>query len=147
MKNLKVLILMVFSIFILVSCGGGDSKVKTIDFIISDDSLEGGAMAKAVERYNNSQDEIKINLIELPYDSVRAKVKTMVAGGKAPALMRTSNIDEFETVLADLSDTVNPADFTDKMEENLMDGKFLGVPLNLTVNGLIYNKTLFASYT
>ena len=143
MKNLKVLILMVFSIFILVSCGGGDSKVKTIDFIISDDSLEGGAMAKAVERYNNSQDEIKINLIELPYDSVRAKVKTMVAGGKAPALMRTSNIDEFETVLADLSDTVNPADFTDKMEENLMDGKFLGVPLNLTVNGLIYNKTLF----
>ena len=62
MKNLKVLILMVFSIFILVSCGGGDSKVKTIDFIISDDSLEGGAMAKAVERYNNSQDEIKINL-------------------------------------------------------------------------------------
>ena len=80
MKRLKIFMLMIVSIFILVSCGGGGSKVKTIDFVISDDSLEGGAMAKAVERYNNSQDEIKINLIELPYDSVRAKVKTMVAG-------------------------------------------------------------------
>ena len=53
MKNLKVLILMVFSIFILVSCGGGDSKVKTIDFIIPDASIEGEAMAKAEERYKN----------------------------------------------------------------------------------------------
>lgn len=54
-------------------------------------------MAKAVERYNNSQDEIKINLIELPYDSVRAS-KDNGSRRKVPALMRTSNIDEFETV-------------------------------------------------
>lgn len=122
-------------------------EVKTLQVVWFSDGKEGESMARLAARYESENPNIKIELIEVPYSDHEAKIKNMVNGKQAPAIARLTNVGPFMNQLLDLSQYVSEgAAFADNFNEGLKfvyDGKIVAAPMDVTANGLIYNKTAF----
>lgn len=131
--------------------GEGGKKNATLDFVWFSDGVEGEVMKSIIQDYQNANPNIKINLVEVAYKDLPTKLKTMAAGGKPPALARisTTEIGAFSNQAVDLGEKLGGVDaFTSQFLDSLkpyyvVDGKVIAAPLDVTANGLIYNKTLF----
>lgn len=135
---------------LLTGCSGGSKKadeVKTLEVVWFSDGKEGESFMKLAEKYMAEKPNIKIELIEVPYADLDNKIKNMLNGKEAPALARLTNIGPFQNQLVDLSEYVSDKDaFQNNFGEGLkymFDGKMLAAPMDVTANGLIYNKTAF----
>lgn len=135
---------------LLAGCSGGGKKadeVKTLEVVWFSDGKEGESFMKLAEKYMAETPNIKIELIEVPYADLDNKIKNMLNGKEAPALARLTNIGPFQNQLVDLSEYVSDKDaFQNSFGEGLkymFDGKMLAAPMDVTANGLIYNKTAF----
>ncbi len=132
----------VFLIVLSVSTANAAEDV-TLKILLSDDSIEGGAMAHMAQKYTK-ETGIKIELIEVPYEDQPTKLQTMISGKDAPALVRSTTYDKYIPYLMDMSDIVDlnmfPKSFHAKMN---IEGKILLIPSNVTANGMLYNKTAF----
>lgn len=125
-------------------------EVKEMDMFWFADGAETAAMQKLIDQYETENPNIKINMIEVPFDDMQNKIMVAVSGGEPPALARTT-----ESIISFVHEaTVDFADYTDKEEllsqfmpsiENyyVLDGKVCAVPTDVTANGLLYNKTAF----
>lgn len=144
-KEITLLSVMALSALSLTGCfGESKSEIKVVELIVSDDKLEGAPMATLVDEYNQSHKNVQIRVLEYPYKEALTKVRTMISSGNPPAMMRATGIESFQGVLEDISDVVELDRIPKAMHGNLqLDGKVVAAPLNQTVNGLIYNKTLF----
>ena len=127
-------------------------KVKdvTLDFVWFTDGVEGKVMQSVAEDYKKDNPNVSINLIEVPFKDLNTKLKTMISGGKPPALARITDTGHYYDFALDITDAAGGD--ADKFAEQFIDthkayyvrnGKVLGIPLDVTVNGMIYNKTLF----
>lgn len=131
------------------SVGGkkADSEVKTLDVVWFSDGKEGESFSKLADQYMAENPNIKIQLIEVPYADLESKIKNMINGKEAPALARLTNLGPFQNQLVDLGEYVSDKDaFVNSFGEGLkfvFDGKVLAAPMDVTANGLIYNKTAF----
>ncbi len=126
------------------------AEVKELDMFWFADGAETQAMLKLIEGYEALHPEIKINLLEIPFSEMEAKIMMSVSGGEAPALARTT-----ESILSAVRDaTLDIGQYTDKdallaqimpsiHNYFVINGKFCAVPTDVTANGLIYNKTAF----
>lgn len=131
--------------------GEGSGKKVTLDFVWFSDGVEGDVMKGIIKDYEAANPNIKINLIEVAYKDLSTKLKTMAAGGEPPALARisTTEIGAFSKQAVDLAEKLGGVDaFTSQFIDSLkpyyvVDGKVIAAPMDVTANGLIYNKTLF----
>ena len=75
------------------------------------------------------------------------KLKNMINAGQQPALARITNLGVVQNQLIDLNQYVSdPEAFKNNFGSGLrtdFDGKFLAAPMDVTANGIIYNKTAF----
>lgn len=125
-------------------------ETKKLDFVWFSDGVEGDVTKAIIKDYQDKNPHIQINLIEVPYKDLETKLKMMITGGEPPALSRITNVSGFKNSLVDLSKYVPNKDqftgqFVDSVAANYqIDGKVLAAPIDVTANGLIYNKTAFA---
>ncbi|WP_367568128.1 ABC transporter substrate-binding protein [Lacrimispora sp.] len=136
----------------LTGCSGGGQKkaegeVKTLDVVWFSDGKEGESFKRLADQYTAEHPEIKIELIEVPYADLESKIKNMLNGKEAPALARLTNLGPFQNQLLDLGEHVSDKEaFVNSFGEGLrfvFDDKVLAAPMDVTANGLIYNKTAF----
>lgn len=169
-----LLLLSVVFVVILAACSGGNNtdlsgntgstgssssgssqqtdsgkKNVTLDFVWFTDGIEGEVMEEIIEDYQNENPHVEINLIEVAYSDLDTKLKTMISGGKPPALTRITNPGGYVNQALDMGNYVDDVEaFMDQFVESVrpyyvFDGKIVSVPQDVTANGLIYNKTLF----
>lgn len=160
-KKLKVLAAMALSTLLLVSTLTGCAQKKqtaqdntsnapaTLDFIWFSDGSEGEVMKKIVNDYTTKNPNIKVNFIEVAFADLNTKVRTMIAGGQPPALARITDTGAFYKNAINLSDYLGgtseiSSQFMDALQPYyVMNNKVVAVPMDVTANGLIVNKTLF----
>ena len=134
----------------LTGCSGGgkaESKEKKLEVVWFSDNKEGESFMKLADAYMKEHPDIKIELIEVPYSDLESKIKNMINGKEAPAIARLTNLGPFQNQLVDLGQYVsNKDEFVNSFGEGLkfvFDDKVLAAPMDVTANGLIYNKTAF----
>ncbi|WP_308721946.1 ABC transporter substrate-binding protein [Paenibacillus polysaccharolyticus] len=140
-------------LILLSACGdagnNANGKQKSLDFLWFSDGKEGEVIKEVIKEYEQSNTNVKINLIEVGFKDIQTKLKTMLSGGKPPALSRVTDTGSFANQAVDLTPYVQNAEqFQDQFIDSLkpyyvMDNKLVAAPMDVTANGLIYNKTLF----
>lgn len=164
MKKVLAMVLALAMAFALTACGGSGmsdqgtsgsgagstGEVKEMDMFWFSDGGDTAAMQKLIDQYQTENPNIKINLIEIPFEDIQNKIMVSVSGGPPPALARTT-----ESVTSFINEaTIDFADYVDKDEllsqflpsiHNyfVLNDKVCSVPTDVTANGLIYNKTAF----
>lgn len=164
MKKVLAMVLALAMAFALTACGGSGmsdqgtsgsgagstGEVKEMDMFWFSDGGDTAAMQKLIDQYQTENPNIKINLIEVPFEDIQNKIMVSVSGGTPPALARTT-----ESVTSFINEaTIDFADYVDKDEllsqflpsiHNyfVLNDKVCSVPTDVTANGLIYNKTAF----
>ena len=158
-KKLKILTSVVLATMVLGSTMTGcsqnkkeDTAVKeavNLDFVWFTDGIEGEVMKKIVADYSAKNTNVKVNLIEVAYKDLNTKLRTMIAGGEPPALARVTEPGTFYNNALNLNEYLGSTDtfssqFIDSIKPYYVkDDKVLAAPMDVTANGLIYNKTLF----
>lgn len=129
--------------------GGTQDKKVTLDYLWFTDGVEGDVMKEIIKDYQKENNNVEINLIEVAYADFTTKLKTMIAGGKPPALARVTDTGIFANQAIDLTEYVGGTEeFTSQFLPSIKpyyvkDDKVIATPMDVTANGLIYNKTLF----
>ncbi len=155
-KFVSVLLASVMASLTLASCQSNDSKTTekgsdagkkdvTLDVVWFSDGKEGESFMGLTEEYRKDHPNVKFELIEVPYGELDNKLRNMVSAKEQPALARMTNVGPFLSQLIDLKEYVGD-DFADQFGTGLQyifDGKMLGAPMEVTANGVIYNKTAF----
>lgn len=125
-------------------------KQANLDFVWFSDGNEGEVMKGLLKQYEEKNPNIKVNLVEVAFADIGTKLKTMISGGNPPALARMTDTSTFSNQALDLTPYVGDLKaFTGQFMDTLKpyyvtkDNKVIAVPLDVTANGLIYNKTLF----
>ncbi|MFC7750262.1 ABC transporter substrate-binding protein [Paenibacillus thermoaerophilus] len=162
-RSIMFILLAVALTFALAACSGGsDSKSSsaggkgsdakkevTLDYLWFTDGIEGDVMKGIIADYQKENPHVKINLIEVAYKDLQTKLKTMIAGGKPPALARMTDTGLFANQALDLTPYVGSVEsFTSQFVDSIkpyyvVDNKIIAGPMDVTANGIIYNKTLF----
>lgn len=133
------------------SNGGSGKKNVKLDFVWFSDGVEGEVMKNIVADYKTEHPHVDVQLIEVAYSDLPTKLKTMISGGKPPALARisTSEIGSFSSRAVDLAEQLGGVDsftsqFIDSIKPYYVIGdKVVAAPMDVTANGIMYNKTLF----
>jgi len=123
------------------------AQKTVLDFVWFSDGVEGEVLRDIIEDYKKENPDVEFNIIEVPYNDLNTKIKTMVAGGNPPDLARVSNPGELSSALLNLNKSIGQ-DYLDNFVESthpyvMVDGKMLAVPIDVTANGIIYNKDYF----
>lgn len=140
-------------LILLSACGSAGNnasgKQNSLDFLWFSDGKEGEVIKEIIKEYEQSNTNVRINLIEVGFKDIQTKLKTMLSGGKPPALSRVTDTGSFANQAVDLTPYVENAEqfqnqFIDSLKPYyVMDNKLVAAPMDVTANGLIYNKTLF----
>ncbi|WP_010494852.1 ABC transporter substrate-binding protein [Paenibacillus elgii] len=129
--------------------GGETKKNVTLDFVWFTDGIEGDVMKGLIKEYQEKNPHIKINLVEVAFKDLNTKLKTMITGGQPPAFARMTDTGAYAKQALDLTPYVGSADqFTGQFVDSIkpyyvVDKKIIAAPMDLTANGILYNKTLF----
>lgn len=160
-KMLKMISLSLIAVLLLigvVACsdssktsgsGKANGKKVTLDFLWFTDGVEGDVMRGIIKDYQAKNKNVEIKLIDVAFADYTTKLKTMIAGGKPPALARVTDTGIFEKQAMDLGPYVGGVDkftsqFLPSIKPYYVKGdKIIATPMDVTANGLIYNKTLF----
>ncbi len=129
--------------------GSGESSgdVERLEILLSDDTLEGGAMAKAVERFNAEYADkgIQVFINEIAYGDMQTQIQNRAMARDLPALIRSGHFIQYndlayplEGKLGDLTGSSFAMDGTSPATGELIAGT-----VNATAVGLIINKTAF----
>ena len=126
----------------------GCSKEKTndvteLEILLSDDTLEGGAMAHMVEKFNEEfkTQGIQAKVNEVAYADLKTQIQNRAAVNELPALVKISE-------LAQYVDYVHPLDESELSKEEFLlngtiNGTFYAPTVNTTAVGMVINKTAF----
>lgn len=133
---------------VLTGCGGSgnadagaNGEPVELEILLSDDTLEGGAMQTIVEKFNEEHDDIHAFVNEIAYADMETQIKNRAKAGDLPALCKTSNFDPFSDFVLPLDDTsLSPENFN---RSGVRNGQLLGCDVNDTAVGMIINKTAF----
>ncbi len=109
------------------------------------DGIEGDVMQTVIDDFT-AESGIEIQLVTLGWDDYASKLKTMIRGGEAPALIRATEgtVGEFKDFLVPLDGAYNADDYTNVYYND--DGEVIILPIDVTSNGMYINKDLFDKY-
>lgn len=138
----KIAFALLSLVLILGGCSPSGSN-DPLQFIWFSDGNEGEVMQSIIDDFT-AESGIEIELVEVPYADANTKITTMIQGGEAPALIRTSGPMNFYENAVDLTDVINTDEYYDAALGNMMpDGKTVtSVPLDASSNGIVYNKEI-----
>ncbi|MGI5990311.1 MAG: ABC transporter substrate-binding protein [Lachnospiraceae bacterium] len=120
---------------------GSSGEVKQLEILLSDDTLEGGAMAKLVEKFNSEHTDVQAYINEVAYADIETTIKNRAQAGDLPALCKTTGFDTYVDYVLPLDDTsLDPDSFNRSM---VRDGKLMATDINDTAVGMVINKTAF----
>ena len=149
MKSFKYLLALMALSFLAVGCADkkeaalAEKNSEPLQFIWFSDGNEGDVMQGILDDFE-AESGIKVELITVPYGDHETKITTMIQGGKAPALARVTNPQYFQDFALDLSEVTSADDFIPARVVTMKgsNGKLIAVPVDVTANGIIMNKTL-----
>lgn len=148
MKKRKVTLVAGVATLVIAGILTGCSKEKTSDvaeleILLSDDTLEGGAMAHMVEKFNEEFKDkgIQAKVNEVAYADLKTQIQNRAAVNELPALVKISE-------LAQYIDYVHPLDESELSNEEFLlngtiNGTFYAPTVNTTAVGMVINKTAF----
>lgn len=137
----------------MVACGGNESVIVT--FMVSGDAAEFNAYSTLVTAFNESHDDIQVEITHIPSDSdYRARLVTDFAAGTPPdiSLMNYRRVANFaaENQLEpvgpylDDSEVIQPADFYEiALQAFTWQGQIICLPQNISSLVVYYNRDLF----
>lgn len=135
------------SLSMLAGCAKKEDEVKTLSIMWFNDGKEGEVLQKLADQYEETHKNIKIEIIESPYGDFEEKIKNMINGNQPPAMARLTNATKFSNQLVDLGEYVaNKEEFVNSFGPGpaFLDGdRVIAAPMEITVDGMIYNKTAF----
>jgi alpha-1,4-digalacturonate transport system substrate-binding protein len=79
------------------------AQETVLDFVWFSDGVEGEVLKDIIDDYQEENPDVEFNIIEVPYNELNTKIKTMVAGGNPPDLARVSNPGELSSALLNLT--------------------------------------------
>lgn len=92
---MSISVLMIAVLVMLTACNNTGSnasgKQSTLDFLWFSDGNEGEVVKQIIKDYEQNNSNVKINLIEVGFKDIQTKLKTMLSGGKPPALSRVTD--------------------------------------------------------
>jgi multiple sugar transport system substrate-binding protein len=136
----------------LAGCGGSPSGAgsKTLTFVVWGGPAEEAGFRGAIERYEEKNPGVKIDLLVAPYDNY-VKINTLLAAGLAPDLMRVQYqvLGRYSSAeaLVDLSEYLEPGygdAFTPAMWQAVSDeGRPYALPHHTDTMAVFYNTDIF----
>lgn len=146
MKKRLTVSILVLLLLVLVALPTFAEKT-VLDFVWFTDGIEDEVLKDIIKDYKEIHPDVEFNLIEVPYNDLNTKIKTMVAGGDAPDLARVSNPGELAPALLDLIPYLGE-DYLDDFVKStypyvMIAGRMVAIPVDVTANGIIYNKDYF----
>lgn len=128
---------------ILTGCSEKSEGVVELELLLSDDTLEGGAMAHMVEKFNEEYKDkgIKVKLNEVAYADIKTQLQNRAAVNELPSLVKTTELVQFADYIHPLEDSSLKAE--DFLLDGTIDGRFYAPTINTTAVGMIINKTAF----
>ncbi|MDF2789118.1 MAG: extracellular solute-binding protein [Neobacillus sp.] len=152
MKKFKIGLLLLLSLMLVVvtACGkseetakNGSKKDVKLQFFVSGDNVEGGALATMAKKYTE-ETGVEIEVVDVPYSDMATRITNMVQAGNPPALARTSGFNPiWKDSLGDLGSTLKDKGVREDLAIKDEDGKVKAIPIDLTAVGLFINKDLF----
>lgn len=104
---------------------------------------------KMAEAYEKEHPNVTIE-VEVIGDTYYDILKTKASSGDMPDVFMTAGYNEIEAYkdyITDLSDQPFVANITDAAKACVsMDGKVVGLPVQMSGNGIVYNKKIFEQY-
>lgn len=148
MKRVIGVVLCVLMAFGLFANGSTEQSKKgngsvVLEMLLSDDTLEGGAMATVVKKFNEEYKDkgIQVKINEIAYADQETQIQNRASINQLPALIKTTHFEKYADYIHPLEDSgMKDSDF---VVSGILKGKFLGTPVNTTAVGLIINKTAF----
>jgi alpha-1,4-digalacturonate transport system substrate-binding protein len=143
------LALLVSCLLLLVSACSNSSSgqasssgSKKIQFFVSGDTVEGGALTEMAKEYKK-ETGVNVQVVDVPYSDFVTRITNMVKSGNPPALARVTGFSPiWKNKLADLTSTLDSKGVDKKLAITLND-KAVALPIDLTAVGLYINKDLF----
>lgn len=118
-------------------------ETVTLEILCSDDSLEGGGMAKMAEKFNAEYADkgIQVEVNEIAHADMDTQIQNRASVGELPALVRHTNFSDYV-------DYIHPLDGTSLSQDDFQinttrNGIFYATPVNATAVGMLINKTAF----
>jgi len=156
MKKLGLLFsLLIIASMVLTACGGGASTTKgevTFWHAYGTGSAEETALAAILANAEKDLPNIKINVLQVPFNDIFTKYETDVAAGGGPDMFIAPNDNLGAEVRGGLIMDITElaagklGDYSDLSKGGMMyDGKLYGVPESLKAMAFWYNKDLVAT--
>lgn len=144
--------------FVLAACGDssepatGSAEPVTLTFWNGFTGPDGEALTTLVDQYNESQDQVTIDMEIMPWDVFFDRLLPALSAGEGPDFIAMNSqrlaqfvdagafaaVDDFYEQTGLKDDLARPA-----VEALELDGQMYGVPLNYTSLLLYWNKTMF----
>lgn len=115
-----------------------------------DSATEKAIFEKYVDRYRRINPNLEVKITYIPYGDLSQKLQQMVTDKTPPDVARvaTANINDFKDVALDLAKYTDGNKFVSQFLKSQIPyvkrgDMVLGAPLDVTANGLFYNKDCF----
>mgnify|MGYP001294675701 CR=1 FL=1 len=144
MKKLVLILVTVLAAFFMIGCNE-EEGADELTMMWWSDGTEGFVMQTLLNRYEE-ETGVKITLVSTPYNEYEQRLATMISGGQAPHLARVTegHLNNFQDQILSLKDVFDEDQF-----KNLFfnaDGEVIGLPMDITANGLFVNLDLLEKY-
>ena len=137
----------------VLGCGGGDDR-RTVTLFSPMGEVKNRALAVRIDRFMSLRDDIRVELIPVPWDQGHAKLVTMIAGGNPPDLITATGqwMAEFRAMgaIEDLTSWYESWPHRDAFTSTSLlrcesstaieNGQVYGLPLELTTRVMFYRK-------
>lgn len=149
----KISVLFILFLFVSGIPGNAQDAVE-IDFLFYCDRLECEVMQDLLDRFNEDNSDITVNLQIVLYSSIDTELPTMIADGDAPDMARITNFGAYRGQYLDLRPYIDEETAT-FWQENFPEPVLVamreagdsdglhGFPDSLTVTGPFINRSMF----
>ncbi len=142
MKKFLALVSIIMLATMVTACGGEEPDLEMMWF---SDGIEGEVMEEMLERYRE-ETGVWIELFEVGWDDYETRLGTMVDADDVPDLIRTTEgvMNNFKEHFVSLEGAYAQGDFTNIFYND--DDEPIGLPMDVTANGLYVNLDLLNQY-
>lgn len=147
LRTILVAGLATVSLVALAGCSGasGSNTADKLQFVLSGDAAQGGGYQAMADKYEK-ETGIKIEIVDVPYDDLRTKLRNGAQAGDLPALARADSLDPlWSKQLIDLSGVADAAGIVPELlvPDPNDDNKVKALPSDLTAVGMYLNTSLW----
>ncbi|MEJ5307544.1 MAG: ABC transporter substrate-binding protein [candidate division WOR-3 bacterium] len=158
MKYLKISIMIIFTIFFLLSCDIKDKDVTEITFWHVMGGPAGDALKEIVDSFNMKNPEYRIVPISVgTYEALSTKLMASMSNPPVISQVYESWTSEFynsgviepieELIDEDFKKDIENDFFEIFVKDNTFNGKLLSLPFNKSVPAYFYNKDMFKKFS